>query len=142
MPIETPPAECGPGLATGARRGLVIFDTGDGDGNGNGNSNGNSNGNGAAARRLALHAHSRSKPVKVYQCMKVRSARFGEHRLVERLGIPIKGPGEGFSGKRQDLAHAAQPALDGWTAGRVPRSASAPVLACLRQRPPQRGIED
>ena len=46
--------------------------------------------------------------------MKVPSARFGEHRMFEQLGIPIEGLGDGFSWKSQDLAHSAQLARNGW----------------------------
>ena len=54
------------------------------------------------------------KTVKIFQFMKVPSARFGEHRMFEQLGIPIEGLGDGFSWKSQDLAHSAQLARNGW----------------------------
>ena len=86
----------------GERRGLVIVNTGDG------------KGKSTAAFGLALRAHGRAKKVKVFQFMKVPSARFGEHRMFEQLGIPIEGLGDGFSWKSQDLKHSAQLARDGW----------------------------
>ncbi len=46
--------------------------------------------------------------------MKVPSARFGEHRMFEQLGIPIEGLGDGFSWKSQDLENSAQLARNGW----------------------------
>ncbi len=46
--------------------------------------------------------------------MKVPSARFGEHRLFEQIGIPTEGLGDGFSWKSRDLEHSAQLARDGW----------------------------
>ena len=46
--------------------------------------------------------------------MKVPTARFGEHRTFEKLGIPIEGLGDGFSWKSQDLERSAQLARDGW----------------------------
>lgn len=46
--------------------------------------------------------------------MKVPTARFGEHRMFEQLGIPIGGLGDGFSWNSQDLAHSAQLAREGW----------------------------
>jgi cob(I)alamin adenosyltransferase len=52
--------------------------------------------------------------VKIFQFMKVPSARFGEHRMFEQIGIPIEGLGDGFSWKSQDLEHSAQLARDGW----------------------------
>ena len=55
--------------------------------------------------------------------MKVPTARFGEHRMFEQLGIPIEGLGDGFSWKSQDLEHSAQLARDGW------QKASAAILS-------------
>lgn len=86
----------------GERRGLIIVNTGDG------------KGKSTAAFGLALRAHGRGKAVKIFQFMKVPSARFGEHRMFEKLGIPIEGLGDGFSWKSRDLEHSAQLALDGW----------------------------
>jgi cob(I)alamin adenosyltransferase len=88
--------------------------------------------------------------------MKVPSARFGEHRLFEQLGVPIEGLGDGFSWKSRDLEHSAELARAGWAKaeasirsgelfmvvldeimyplryGWVPLDA---VLTCLRERP-------
>lgn len=55
--------------------------------------------------------------------MKVPTARFGEHRMFEQLGIPIEGLGDGFSWKSQDLEHSAQLAREGW------QKASAAILS-------------
>jgi cob(I)alamin adenosyltransferase len=52
--------------------------------------------------------------IKIFQFMKVPTARFGEHRMFEQLGIPIEGMGDGFSWKSQDLEHSGQLARDGW----------------------------
>jgi len=102
MQIETPPTERGYERPEGERRGLVIVHTGDG------------KGKSTAAFGLALRAHGRGKAVKIYQFMKVPSARFGEHRVFERLGVPIEGLGDGFSWKSRDLENSAQLARDGW----------------------------
>lgn len=102
MHIETPPTEKPYDKPEGERRGLVIVNTGDG------------KGKSTAAFGLALRAHGRGKAVKIYQFMKVPSARFGEHRMFEQLGIPIEGLGDGFSWKSQDIEHSAQLARDGW----------------------------
>ena len=102
MQIESPPTERTTPKPEGERRGLVIVHTGDG------------KGKSTAAFGLALRAHGRSKAVKIYQFMKVPSARFGEHRMFEQLGIPIEGLGDGFSWKSKDLDHSAQLARDGW----------------------------
>jgi cob(I)alamin adenosyltransferase len=145
MQIEAPPTERTTPKPDGERRGLVLVHTGDG------------KGKSTAAFGLALRAHGRGKPVKVYQFMKVPSARFGEHRLFEQLGVPIEGLGDGFSWKSRDLDHSAQLAREGWARaeatiregrhflvvldeimyplryGWIPLEA---VLAALRERPP------
>jgi len=111
MQIETPPTAKPYDKPEGERRGLVIVNTGDG------------KGKSTAAFGLALRAHGRGKSVKIYQFMKVPSARFGEHRMFEQLGIPIEGLGDGFSWKSQDLERSAQLARDGW------QRASASILS-------------
>lgn len=111
MQIETPPTEKRYEKPEGERRGLVIVHTGDG------------KGKSTAAFGLALRAfgrtHVHGKRVKVFQFMKVPSARFGEHRVFEQLGLPIEGLGDGFSWKSQDLEHSAQLARDGWQKARA-----------------------
>ena len=102
MQIEAPPVLRDTPKPQGERRGLVLVHTGTG------------KGKSTAAFGLALRAHGRGKAVKVYQFMKVPSARFGEHRVFERLGVPIEGLGDGFSWKSKDLEHSAQLARDGW----------------------------
>lgn len=102
MQIETPPATRPYDKPEGERRGLIIVNTGDG------------KGKSTAAFGLALRAHGRGKAVKIFQFMKVPSARFGEHRMFEQIGIPIEGLGDGFSWKSRDLEHSAQLARDGW----------------------------
>ena len=73
MQIETPPNDKPYDKPEGERRGTVIVHTGDG------------KGKSTAAFGLALRAHGRGKAVKIYQFMKVPSARFGEHRAFEWL---------------------------------------------------------
>jgi len=102
MQIVTPPIEKPYEKSTGERRGLLIINTGDG------------KGKSTAAFGLAMRAHGRGKVVKIFQFMKVPSARFGEHRVFEQLNVPIEGLGDGFSWKSQDLEHSAQLARDGW----------------------------
>ena len=102
MQLEKPPTEKPYEKPEGERRGILIVNTGDG------------KGKSTAAFGLALRAHGRGKPVKIYQFMKVPTARFGEHRLFEQLGIPVEGLGDGFSWKSKDLEHSAQLARDGW----------------------------
>src|SRR4051794_21076535 len=144
MQIETPPTERRSDKPDGERRGLVLVHTGDG------------KGKSTAAFGLALRAHRRGKTVKIYQFMKVPSARFGEHRVFEQLGVRIEGLGDGFSWKSKDLEHSAQLAREGWARAEetirggehflvVLDEITYPlrygwleleaVLACLRERP-------
>lgn len=145
MQIETPPVDRERVVPDGERRGLVIIHTGAG------------KGKSTAAFGLALRAHGRGKAVKIYQFMKVPSARFGEHRMFEQIGIPIEGLGDGFSWKSRDLEVSAQLARDGWVRAEATIRAGEhflvvldeimyplrygwlpldPVIACLRARPP------
>lgn len=102
MDIQNPPTEAPQQLEQAERRGLLIINTGDG------------KGKSTAAFGLALRAHGRGKAVRIFQFMKVPSARFGEHRAFEKLGIAIEGLGDGFSWKSKDLERSAQLARDGW----------------------------
>lgn len=102
MDVQDPPTEAPQQRERAERRGLLIVNTGDG------------KGKSTAAFGLALRAHGRGKPVKIFQFMKVPSARFGEHRAFEQLGVPIEGLGDGFSWKSKDLEHSAELARQGW----------------------------
>lgn len=126
MQIETPPSEKPYEKPEGERRGLLIVNTGDG------------KGKSTAAFGLALRAfgrtHVHGKGVRIFQFMKVPSARFGEHRAFQWLadaapqgpggeagpppGLSIEGLGDGFSWKSQDLDRSAQLARDGWQRAR------------------------
>ena len=106
MQIEQPPVDRQAEKPEGSRRGLILVNTGDG------------KGKSTAAFGLALRAHGRGKSVQIYQFMKVPSARFGEHRTFEKLGLPIIGLGDGFSWKSKDLDHSAQLAREGWAKAR------------------------
>ena len=148
MQTETPPTEKRYDRPEGERRGLVIVNTGDG------------KGKSTAAFGLALRAfgrqHVHGRQVKIFQFMKVPTARFGEHRMFEQIGLPIEGLGDGFSWKSRDLEHSAQLARDGWARAEATIRAGAhflvvldeimyplrygwvplePVLAALRERP-------
>lgn len=106
MPPESPPTAKPYEKPQGERRGLVIVHTGDG------------KGKSTAAFGLALRAHGRGKAVRIFQFMKVPTARFGEHRAFEALGVPIEGLGDGFSWKSRDLDHSARLAAEGWRRAR------------------------
>ena len=146
MIVEPPPREPRGAKAAGERRGLVIVHTGDG------------KGKSTAAFGLALRAHGRGKPVRIFQFMKVPSARFGEHRAFAALGVPVEGLGDGFSWKSRDLERSAALARQGWARAeaairggdhflvvldeltyplRYGWIALDAVLAALRERPPQ-----
>lgn len=111
MQIESPPTEKRYDRPEGERRGLVIVNTGDG------------KGKSTAAFGLALRAfgrqHVHGRQVRIFQFMKVPSARFGEHRMFEQIGLPIHGLGDGFSWKSRDLEHSVQLARDGWEKARA-----------------------
>ena len=107
MQVENPPTAKPYDKPEGERRGVVIVNTGDG------------KGKSTAAFGLALRAHGRGKAVKIYQFMKVPTARFGEHRMFEQIGIPIEGLGDGFSWKSQDLERSAGLAREGWQRARA-----------------------
>lgn len=119
MDIEKAPTKRSYERPEGERRGLIIVNTGDG------------KGKSTAAFGLALRAHGRGKAVKIYQFMKVPSARFGEHRMFEQIGIPIEGLGDGFSWKSQDLERSAQLARDGWEKAKATIMAGAHFLVVL-----------
>ena len=111
MQIETPSTERSVTKPEGERRGLILVHTGDG------------KGKSTAAFGLALRAfgrrHVHGKQVRIFQFMKVPTARFGEHRTFEQIGLPIEGLGDGFSWKSKDLDHSAQLARDGWQKARA-----------------------
>ena len=111
MQIMSPPTEKPYEKSTGERRGLLIVNTGHG------------KGKSTAAFGLAMRAHGRGKTVKIFQFMTVPSARFGEHRVFEKLEVAIEGLGDGFSWTSQDLEHSAQLAREGWA------KASAAILS-------------
>mgnify|MGYP003348576149 CR=1 FL=1 len=123
MDIRQPPTEISPIKPEGDRRGLVIVNTGDG------------KGKSTAAFGLALRAHGRGKAVHIFQFMKVPSARFGEHRAFEQLGVPVEGLGDGFSWKSKDLEHSAQLARDGWARAAATIAAARSVPCSISGRP-------
>ena len=106
MQIESPPLLRDTPKPQGERRGLILVHTGTGKGK-------STAAFGLALRALGRH-HVHGKQVRIYQFMKVPSARFGEHRMFEQVGMRIEGLGDGFSWKSKDLDHSAQLARDGW----------------------------
>ncbi|WP_456444617.1 cob(I)yrinic acid a,c-diamide adenosyltransferase [Oceanithermus sp.] len=86
----------------GERRGLVLVYTGDG------------KGKTTAALGLVLRALGRGFRPRIFQFMKHERAAFGEHRALEKLGVPIEGLGDGFSWRSRDLEKSAELARAGW----------------------------
>lgn len=84
------------------RRGLVLVYTGEG------------KGKTTAALGLVLRSVGRGFRPRIFQFMKHERAAFGEHRALERLGVPIEGLGDGFSWRSRDLERSAQLARAGW----------------------------
>ncbi|GGQ98444.1 cob(I)yrinic acid a,c-diamide adenosyltransferase [Deinococcus ruber] len=84
------------------RRGLVIVNTGNG------------KGKTTAALGLMLRAHGRGLRVKMFQFLKHESAKFGEHRTLDALGIAYQGLGDGFTWRSRDLENTASLAQHGW----------------------------
>lgn len=146
MQTEAPPKKHNRLENRVARRGLLIIHTGNG------------KGKSTAAFGLALRAHGRKKPVLIYQFIKNKGARFGEHRAFAQLGVAIDGLGDGFSWKSRDLSHSAALALQGWERAQAAILSGeyflvvldeltypirygwiplASVLECLTQRPMQ-----
>ena len=111
MQIESPPTQRNAAKPEGERRGLLLVHTGDG------------KGKSTAAFGLALRAfgrrHVHGRQVRIFQFMKVPTARFGEHRMFEQIGLPIEGLGDGFSWKSRDLDHSAELARAGWQRARA-----------------------
>jgi cob(I)alamin adenosyltransferase len=116
---ETPPVTKPYARPTGERRGLLIVNTGDG------------KGKTTAALGLAVRAHGRGKAVRFFQFMKISVARYGEHRALEQIGIPIEGLGDGFSWKSKDLQHSAELARAGWEKAAAVIASGEPFLVVL-----------
>lgn len=119
MQIETPPSEKPYERPEGERRGLLIVNTGDG------------KGKSTAAFGLSMRAMGRGKRVHVFQFMKVPTARFGEHRMADKMGLPIEGLGDGFSWKSKDLERSAELAREGWARARALIEAGEHFLVVL-----------
>lgn len=89
------------------RRGLIIVNTGHG------------KGKTTAALGLMLRAAGRGLKVKLFQFVKHERAMFGEHRSLEKLGLPFAGLGDGFTWRSKDLENSAALALAGWGEARA-----------------------
>ncbi|MFT2720961.1 cob(I)yrinic acid a,c-diamide adenosyltransferase [Deinococcus sp. A31D244] len=94
------------GISRG-RRGLLIVNTGNG------------KGKTTAALGLMLRAHGRGLRVRMFQFLKHESAKFGEHRTLDVLGLPYEGLGDGFTWRSRDLENSAAMAAHGWSLARA-----------------------
>ena len=94
------------GISKG-RRGLLMVNTGHG------------KGKTTAALGLMLRAHGRGLKVRMFQFLKHESARFGEHRVLDVLGLPYEGLGDGFTWRSKDLENSAAMAVHGWSLARA-----------------------
>ena len=99
---RTPPTGRKTPKAKGERRGLILVYTGHG------------KGKTTAALGLMVRAHGRGLRTRLYQFIKHESAKFGEHRSFDALGIPYEGLGDGFSWRSQDLERSKCIAQEGW----------------------------
>lgn len=84
------------------RRGLLIVNTGHG------------KGKTTAALGLMIRAHGRGLRVRMFQFLKHDTAKFGEHRTLDLLGIPYQGLGDGWTWRSRDLENSAALAEHGW----------------------------
>jgi cob(I)alamin adenosyltransferase len=86
----------------GGRRGLVIALTGDG------------KGKSTAAFGQALRAFGRGKTVCIFQFTKACSARVGEYRAFQKLGLPFNVLGDGFDWDCRDAEHCGLLVRQAW----------------------------
>lgn len=93
------------GISKG-RRGLLLVNTGKG------------KGKTTAALGLMMRAHGRGLRVKLFQFLKHDTAKFGEHRTLDALGLPYQGLGDGWTWRSRDLENSAELAAHGWTLAR------------------------
>ncbi|MCY3557127.1 MAG: cob(I)yrinic acid a,c-diamide adenosyltransferase [Chloroflexi bacterium] len=84
------------------RRGLVIVNTGDG------------KGKTTAALGVLFRAWGRDFNVRMFQFIKHSTARFGEHRAAERIGLPIESLGDGFTWLSKDMDETTALAVAQW----------------------------
>ena len=94
------------GISKG-RRGLIIVNTGNG------------KGKTTAALGLMMRAHGRGLRTRMFQFLKHDTAKFGEHRTLDVLGLPYEGLGDGWTWRSKDLENSAELAAYGWTLARA-----------------------
>jgi cob(I)alamin adenosyltransferase len=55
----------------------------------------------------------------MFQFLKHDTAKFGEHRTLDVLGLPYEGLGDGWTWRSKDLENSAELAAHGWTLARA-----------------------
>ena len=99
-PTRTPTNPARPGPRR--RQGLVIVNTGDG------------KGKTTAALGVLFRAWGRDFNVRMFQFIKHSTARFGEHRAADKIGLPIESYGDGFTWLSKDMDETTALALEQW----------------------------
>ena len=84
------------------QHGLVIINTGEG------------KGKTSAALGVLLRAWGRDFQVRMFQFIKHSTAKFGEHRAAEQLGIRIESLGDGFTWQSKDMDETTALAVAQW----------------------------
>ena len=84
------------------RRGLVIVNTGDG------------KGKTTAALGVLFRAWGRDFNVRMFQFIKHSTAKFGEHRAAQKIGLEIESLGDGFTWLSTDMGETTALAVAQW----------------------------
>ncbi len=75
---------------------------------------GNGKGKTSAALGTMMRAHGHGLKVAMFQFIKKKNSRFGEHITAEELGIEIVPLGDGFTWRSEDLEKDRNSALECW----------------------------
>ena len=97
-PTQKPQSVKGPRI----KKGLVVVNTGNG------------KGKTTAALGVLFRAWGRDMRVQMFQFIKHTGARFGEKRAAEKIGIPIKAMGDGFTWLSKDMEVTEDLAREQW----------------------------
>ena len=100
--VEEQTAEHQPVKGPRTNRGLVVVNTGNG------------KGKTTAALGVLLRAWGRDMLVIMLQFIKHTGARFGEHRAAQKMGVEIRGLGDGFTWRSKDMEQTAALAREQW----------------------------
>ena len=84
------------------KKGLIVINTGNG------------KGKTTAALGVIFRAWGRDMRVQMFQFIKHTGGRFGEKRAAEKIGIPIKAMGDGFTWRSKDIDVTKDLALQQW----------------------------